>query len=63
MKPPIPAASGRTPYTEREAVRAEFCTCHFVWSQRPDGTVVKHERYWRDPHCLLHGDNAEGAPY
>ena len=63
MKPARPAVSGRTPYTERDAAIRDFCTCHYAWSEGPGEEVTRHERMWRDPHCKLHGDNAEGAPY
>ena len=52
----------RVPWAEREATIREFCTCHWVWSER-DGRIIRHERMWRDPQCTLHGANAKEAPY
>ena len=63
MKPAQPAVGGRTPYAERERQINEFCTCHYVWSQKPDGAVTRHERMWRDPACKLHGNRVERTPY
>ena len=52
-----------TPYADRPEVRAEFCSCHYVWSQKPDGTIVRHELLWRDPKCRLHGNKKERSPF
>ena len=62
MKPPEPAATGKTPYAERDDIIREFCSCHYVWSDQ-DGKIVRHERLWRDPKCALHGTNATPSPF
>jgi len=54
--------SDRVPYAERERQINEFCTCHYIWSER-DGETKRHERLWRDPKCKLHGHNTERSPF
>ena len=58
-----PADGGRTPYTERDRLIRDHCTCSYVWSEGPGEEVTRHERYWRDPACPLHGDDREEAPF
>jgi hypothetical protein len=54
--------SKRQPYAEREQTIREFCSCHWLWSER-DGIIIRHERLWRDPKCRLHGNDTKEAPY
>ena len=51
-----------TPYADRPEVRAEFCSCHYIWSDR-DGKIIRHELMWRDPKCRLHGNKKKEAPF
>jgi len=53
----------RVPYAERERLIRDHCTCHYVWSQKPDGPVTRHERMWRDPNCKLHGNTTARSPF
>ena len=55
--------SDRVPYAERDRLIRDHCTCHYAWSEGPGEEVTRHERYWRDPECKLHGDDVKEAPF
>ena len=54
-------SADRVPYAERDRLIRDHCTCHYAWSEGPGEEITRHERYWRDPKCKLHGDDVKEA--